>query len=92
MARARTENFPVASRVLPRRVRSHLLAVYGFARLVDELGDSVELQPARRLAALDWLELELERAFRGEAVHPLLVRLQRDAARVLARAASRSCA
>lgn len=39
MARAATENFPVSSWLLPRRARSHLLAVYGFARLVDELGD-----------------------------------------------------
>ncbi len=75
MARAATENFPVASRMLPRRVRSHLLAVYGFARLADELGDSDELPPAQRLVALDWLEQELDRAFRGEARHPLLVRL-----------------
>jgi squalene synthase HpnC len=73
MARARTENFPVASRVLPRRVRSHLLALYGFARLVDELGDSAA---GDRLQALDWLEHELDRAFEGRAEHPLLVRLQ----------------
>jgi squalene synthase HpnC len=72
MARAESENFPVASWVLPRRVREHLLAVYGFARLVDELGDSA---PGDRLAALDWLEAELERAYRGEAEHPLLQRL-----------------
>ena len=72
MARAKSENFPVASRVLPRRVRSHLLALYGFARLVDELGDSAD---GDRLAALDWLEQELDRAFEGRAQHPLLVRL-----------------
>ncbi|MCW3029262.1 MAG: squalene synthase HpnC [Solirubrobacterales bacterium] len=72
MARARTENFPVASRVLPRRVRSHLLALYGFARLVDELGDAAS---GDRLDALDWLESELDRAFEGRAQHPLLVRL-----------------
>jgi squalene synthase HpnC len=72
MARAETENFPVASWVLPRRMRAHLLAVYGFARLVDELGDSA---PGDRLAALDWLEADLDRAFRGEAEHPLLQRL-----------------
>jgi squalene synthase HpnC len=72
MARARTENFPVASRVLPRRVRAHLLALYGFARLVDELGDSAS---GDRLDALDWLENELDRAFEGRAQHPLLVRL-----------------
>jgi squalene synthase HpnC len=87
MARAGTENFSVASRVLPRRVRDHLLAVYGFARLVDELGDSAVGDSVEddltavaatgvRLAALDWLEHELDRAFRGEAEHPLLVRLQ----------------
>jgi squalene synthase HpnC len=59
--------------VLPRRVRAHLLALYGFARLVDELGDSAG---GDRLAALDWLEGELDRAFEGRAEHPLLVRLQ----------------
>jgi squalene synthase HpnC len=73
MARARTENFPVASRLLPRRVRSHLLALYGFARLVDELGDSAG---GDRMAALDWLEQELDRAFEGRAEHPLLVALE----------------
>jgi squalene synthase HpnC len=72
MARAGSENFPVASRVLPRRTRSQLLAVYGFARLADELGDSA---PGDRLAALDWLERDLDRAYEGCAEHPLLVRL-----------------
>jgi len=72
LARAGGENFPVASRLLPRRARAHLLAVYGFARLTDELGDSA---PGDRLAALDWLQAELDRAFAGTAAHPLLVRL-----------------
>jgi squalene synthase HpnC len=72
MARAGSENFPVASRVLPRREREHLLAVYGFARLVDELGDSA---PGDRLAALDWLQGELDGAFEGSAEHPLMRRL-----------------
>ncbi len=73
MARADGENFTVASWALPRRVRSHLLAIYGFARLVDELGDSA---PGDRLAALDWLEQDLDRAFHGDAEHPLLIALQ----------------
>ena len=54
--RARTENFPVASVLFPRRLRPHLRAVYGFARLVDILGDEIE---GDRLAALDELEQEL---------------------------------
>jgi squalene synthase HpnC len=69
MARAATENFPVASRLLPPRARTHLLAIYGFARLVDELGDEA---PGDRLAALDWLSAELDRAFADTATHPLL--------------------
>ena len=81
MARAQTENFPVASRLLPRRARADLLAIYGFARLVDELGDSDGLEPPQRLAALDWVERELDRAFAGEARQPLLVALQPTLAR-----------
>jgi squalene synthase HpnC len=76
MARSAGENFPVASRALPRRLRQRLLAIYGFARLADELGDGEDLAPADRLAALDWLEGELDRAYAGRARHPLLVRLQ----------------
>lgn len=38
-AKASGENFPVALRVLPRSVRAHLSAFYGFARLVDDIGD-----------------------------------------------------
>lgn len=72
MARARAENFPVASRLLPRRVRSHLLAIYGFARLVDDVGDEA---PGDRLALLDWLEDELEAVYRGTPAHPLMRRL-----------------
>jgi squalene synthase HpnC len=73
MARAGGENFPVASRLLARSARAHLLAIYGFARLVDELGDSAE---GDRLAALDWLEGELDAALAGRAAHPLLRALE----------------
>jgi squalene synthase HpnC len=80
MARAAGENFPVASRLLPSRARTHLLAIYGFARLVDELGDSgahsLDGWVGDRLAALDALEGDLDRAFAGRAEHPLLARLQ----------------
>src|SRR5437868_2688058 len=70
--RAATENFSVASLVLGREKRDHLLAIYGFARLVDQLGDDVE---GDRLAQLDWLEQELDRAFEGEPEHALMRRL-----------------
>jgi squalene synthase HpnC len=73
MAQARYENFPVASRLLPRRVRADLLAVYGFARLVDDAGDEAA---GDRLALLDRLEADLERVWGGEPQHPLIARLK----------------
>jgi squalene synthase HpnC len=76
MERAGGENFPVAMRVLAREDRRRLLALYGFARLADELGDDYAGTPAERLAALDWLERELDRAYAGRARHPLVMRLQ----------------
>lgn len=73
MARAASENFPVAARLLAPRHRRALFAVYGFARLADELGDELD---GDRLAALDWLGDELDRAYTGRARTPLLVCLQ----------------
>ena len=70
--RAREENFPVASRVLPRDLRATLLAVYGFARLTDDVGDEAQ---GDRLAQLDALEAELDAAVAGEAVHPVFAAL-----------------
>ena len=40
--RRRHENFPVASRLLPRDVRANLMAIYGFARLADDIGDEAQ--------------------------------------------------
>ena len=37
-AQASTENFPVALRILPARYRRRLMALYGFARLTDDIG------------------------------------------------------
>src|ERR687888_1395741 len=71
--RARTENFPVASLLFPRRLRSHLRAIYGFCRLVDILGDEAE---GDRLAALDELEREVDACYSGEPSWPVMRVLQ----------------
>ncbi|WP_427153127.1 squalene synthase HpnC [Streptomyces sp. TRM70308] len=72
---ATAENFPVAPRFLPAAWRADLLAVYGYARLVDDIGDG-DLAPggadARllgvapehagdRLALLDAVEADVHR-------------------------------
>jgi squalene synthase HpnC len=77
LGRAKHENFKVASRLLPEKERRHLLAFYGYARLVDEIGDSY---PGDRLAALDWIEAETFSALAGPGA-PGLDPLVADAAR-----------
>jgi squalene synthase HpnC len=72
-ARARTENFPVASLLFPRAVRPHLRAIYGFARLVDILGDEYE---GDRLAVLDELEHDVEACYEDEPTWEVMRVLQ----------------
>jgi squalene synthase HpnC len=61
--KARRENFPVATRLLPRRYRRHLLNVYSFARSVDDVGDDVA--PELRPALLDAVDVDLARLYSG---------------------------
>lgn len=90
LAKAAGENFPVAPFFLPRDWREDLVAVYGFARLVDDIGDG-DLAPGGadahllgvpadeaedRLVLLDAFEADLRRVFHGTPRHPLLRRLQ----------------
>lgn len=63
------ENFPVASRVLPGGVRRHLLALYGFFRLVDYAGDDA---PGHRDSLLALLDTDLKRVYHGTPRIPLL--------------------
>ncbi|MFJ9616741.1 squalene synthase HpnC [Streptomyces noursei] len=79
------ENFPVAPFFLPRAWRADLMALYGFARLVDDIGDG-DLAPGGgdavllgldgaqdgedRLALLDALEADLHRVFSDRAPGP----------------------
>lgn len=77
-AREAGENFPVALRLLPRAHREHLHAVYGFARQVDELGDSA---PGDRVAALTDFRQQTRQIWTGERPErELLRRLARTVA------------
>ncbi len=72
--RASSENFSVASLLVGRETRRHLMAIYGYARLVDEIGDS---SSGDRIANLDSFEADLTRVFDGsEPAHPILRELQ----------------
>ncbi len=65
--KAAAENFPVALRMLPRRYREHLMAVYRFARTVDDAGD--EAPPEQRQQLLADLAEDLERLYTPQIGH-----------------------
>jgi hydroxysqualene synthase len=52
LARTHYENFPVASRLLPSRLRPHVAAVYAFARTADDIADEPGLEANQRLRLL----------------------------------------
>ena len=55
LAQSHYENFPVASRLLPKRMRPHVAAVYAFARVADDIADEGRRPPAERQERLrDW--------------------------------------
>ena len=72
-ARAAGENFPVASLLAPRGARPHLRAIYGFARLVDNLGDEAH---GDRTVLLDELERELDGPAKTEIMRRLHATIQ----------------
>lgn len=53
LARAHYENFPVASHLLPARMRPHIAAIYAFARTADDFADEPGRPPEERLRLLD---------------------------------------
>lgn len=70
MAQAREENFPVAIGLLGRRRKQALLAIYGVARLIDDIGDEAV---GDRTELLDWVDRELDRVYAGEPPeHPAM--------------------
>ncbi|WP_338849346.1 squalene synthase HpnC [Massilia sp. W12] len=70
------ENFPVASFLLPARLRSAVEAVYAFARSADDIADEGMATPQQRLAALQHYEAQLQRIAAGASLsEPLFIRL-----------------
>jgi squalene synthase HpnC len=61
------ENFPVASLLLPARLRRPVALIYRFAREADDFADEGDRPEAERLALLAGFGSGLERIERGEA-------------------------
>jgi len=76
------ENFAIATRLVPRRMRQDLANVYAFARWSDDLAD--ELPGGRCGEAIDALAAwrgRLERCFAGRPDHPVFIALHDTAER-----------
>jgi len=73
LAAGHYENFPVASRLVPRDKRDALAAIYAFARYADDLGDEPGVEGRlEKLAA--WREL-LRECYSGKVSHPVFLAL-----------------
>jgi squalene synthase HpnC len=67
------ENFPVALRLLPRKLRTDLIAVYGVVRVIDDLGDCAA---GDRTALLEAFRADLASVWEtGCPAHPVLQQL-----------------
>ena len=60
------ENFPVASILLPRRLRHPVEVIYAFARSADDIADEGDALPDDRLASLNEYRAELDKIARGQ--------------------------
>lgn len=65
LAHMHYENFPVASALLPLRLRKPVGLIYAFARNADDFADEGERQPQQRLDLLDGYRKQLDRIATG---------------------------
>lgn len=71
------ENFPVASLLLPARLREPVKAIYVFARSADDIADEGTLADGERLAGLDRYRAELDAIAAGRPTQdPVFLRLR----------------
>jgi phytoene synthase len=80
LAHTHYENFPVASRLLPARLRPHVAAIYAFARTADDYADEPGRSHDERLRLLaDW-RAQLHAPARGSqpflALHDTIERFE----------------
>ena len=67
LARTHYENFPVASLLLPQRMRPAISAIYAFARRADDFADEPGYTDSERLRLLDDWHERLRAALGGHA-------------------------
>jgi squalene synthase HpnC len=66
LAASHYENFPVASLLLPKRLRRPIAVIYAFARTADDIADEGDAGTEERLRALDAYGTQLTQLETGE--------------------------
>ena len=75
IAQAHYENFPTASKLIKRKLRPAVAAIYAFARAADDMADEGDLPSEKRLKQIDAWESLLERCVDEELDHPVFLAL-----------------
>lgn len=65
IAKNHYENFPVASWILPRKMRLPTAAIYAFARRADDFADEGTATDEQRIAQLEQLAQQIEQLYLG---------------------------
>lgn len=76
LANSHYENFPVASLLMPRRLRKHVAALYAFARIADDFSDEPEHEGHRRERLLEWRSM-LGDVGKRPPTHPVFLALEK---------------
>jgi len=75
VARLHYENFPVASLLVPRKLRKHIAAVYAFARFADDIADESDESAEARLEDLHEWRVMLSECVEHESDDPVFLAL-----------------
>jgi squalene synthase HpnC len=75
IARNHYENFPVASRFIPKEMRRYVWAIYAFARIADDFADEPGYTLAERMDNLNQWEQHLFECYNGNPTHRVFAAL-----------------
>lgn len=78
LARSHYENFPVASWLLPRRLRLPIAVIYAFARTADDIADEGDTPVEQRIQRLEAYEHRLEAQHHRDPVFLALAQVIRQ--------------
>jgi len=76
LAAAHYENFPVGSRLIPRKLRPHVHSIYAFARIADDFADEPRYLDKMRFALLENWEGQLLQSVWRKPQHPVFIALK----------------